>query len=86
MSGKLGNNCDRWPNSVPTFAASARRSLPGLNPHTVMLPDVGWRIPASILIVVLFPRPVRPNERDTLTAFNAKTHVVDRNNLLLFRP
>ena len=33
----------------------------GRLPRTAILPEVGWRSPSSILIVVLLPDPLGPN-------------------------
>ena len=58
-AGRWHQSWLRWPNTVPIRNPSALRSRHGTKPERrAASPDVGWRIPVSILIVVDFPAPL----------------------------
>jgi hypothetical protein len=50
----------RWPNTTPIRRVSSTRCRDGSMPATDSRPDVGTRMPVSILIVVDFPAPLGP--------------------------
>ncbi|MNI99478.1 hypothetical protein D3C73_1585690 [compost metagenome] len=50
----------RWPNTTPMPRTKASRSLNGTKPFTAIWPEVGTRMPVSILIVVDLPAPFSP--------------------------
>ena len=59
-SGRSHHSCDRWPNTTPIRRARSRRFFSGSSPQVRTRPEVGTRIPQSILIVVDLPAPLAP--------------------------
>ena len=59
-SGRSHHSWLRWPNTTPIRRASSRRCRTGSSPQTRTRPEVGTRIPVSILMVVDLPAPFAP--------------------------
>ena len=59
-SGRSHQSCERWPKTTPTRRATPMRSRIGSIPQVRTRPDVGLRMPVSILIVVDLPAPFAP--------------------------
>ena len=58
--GRSHHSCDRCPKTTPISRASRRRSATGRSLQVRTSPEVGTRMPQSILIVVDFPAPLAP--------------------------
>ena len=54
------HSCVFCPKTTPIFPATVIRFLYGSIPSISTFPDVGFKIPHIILIVVLFPAPLEP--------------------------
>jgi hypothetical protein len=60
MTGMSHHSVVLWPKTTPMFIAFCCRFSWGIRPSTMRLPEVGTRMPVSILIVVDLPAPFGP--------------------------
>lgn len=60
MSAAANSDLMRCPNTTPMWWVYVSRSFQGTYPATRTSPELGTRIPASILIVVDLPAPLGP--------------------------
>ncbi|CAM5683478.1 hypothetical protein SVIOM74S_03710 [Streptomyces violarus] len=60
-TGRSHHSCVRCPNTAPTLRALRSRLRYGTTPATRASPDVGVRMPVSILMVVDLPAPFGPS-------------------------
>ncbi len=58
--GRSHHSCERCPKTTPTRRARRRRSSTGRSPQVRTVPEVGTRMPVSILMVVDLPAPLAP--------------------------
>ena len=59
-NGRSHHSAERCPNTTPILRASTLRSGTGRSPQVRTLPEVGVRMPETILMVVDFPEPFAP--------------------------
>ena len=59
-SGRSHHSWLRWPKTTPIRRARSRRRRTGSRPQVRTEPEVGTRMPVSILMVVDFPAPLAP--------------------------